>query len=83
MDTSPASAPCPGDFFVVKSTKKRSMGAMEKTYKNCQSCGAAMKRGSKQSGTNADNTKSGKYCGECFQNGVFTIDMPKTPTLVK
>ena len=42
-----------------------------------------MKRDPAHGGTNTDGTKSGKYCGNCFQKGVFTIDLPKTPTAVK
>lgn len=45
---------------------------MEKTYKYCQSCGMPMKRDPAGGGTNADGTKSGMYCGYCYQKGNFT-----------
>ncbi|MBU2037401.1 zinc ribbon domain-containing protein [Patescibacteria group bacterium] len=45
---------------------------MEKTYKNCQSCGMPMKKDPQGGGTNADGTKSEKYCSFCYQNGAFT-----------
>jgi hypothetical protein len=45
---------------------------MEKTYKNCQSCGMPMSKDPAKGGTNADGTKSGMYCSYCYQNGAFT-----------
>lgn len=45
---------------------------MEQNYKNCQSCGMPMKKDPAGGGTNADGTKSGRYCSHCYQNGVFT-----------
>ncbi len=53
---------------------------MEKTYKNCQSCGMPMKKDPGQGGTNADGTKSTMYCSKCFAGGQFTrpeIDTPQ------
>ena len=44
---------------------------MEKTYKNCQSCGMPMKKDVHGGGTNADGTKSKMYCSKCFENGKF------------
>ena len=52
---------------------------MEKTYKNCQSCGMPMKKDPTGGGTNADGTKSGMYCGYCYQNGQFTSPEIDTP----
>jgi len=46
---------------------------MEKTYKNCQSCGMPLKRDEKGGGTNADGSKSNKYCSRCYENGKFTM----------
>jgi hypothetical protein len=46
---------------------------MEKTYKNCQSCGMPLKRDPKGGGTNADGSKSNMYCSHCYQNGKFTL----------
>jgi hypothetical protein len=45
---------------------------MTDTSKACQSCGMPMKRDEKGGGTNADGTKSGKYCSHCYENGAFT-----------
>jgi len=44
---------------------------MEKTYKNCQSCGMPLKKDEKGGGTNADGSKSTMYCSLCFENGKF------------
>jgi hypothetical protein len=46
---------------------------MEKTYKNCQSCGMPMKRDPQGGGSNADGSKSTMYCSHCYQNGAFTL----------
>lgn len=45
---------------------------MSKEYKMCQSCGMPKKRDEKGGGTEADGTKSQKYCSHCYQNGKFT-----------
>lgn len=45
---------------------------MEKSYKNCQSCGMPLKRDEEGGGTNADGTKSMMYCSRCYRNGQFT-----------
>lgn len=45
---------------------------MEKSYKNCQSCGMPMKRDEQGGGTNADGSRSLMYCSHCFQQGNFT-----------
>ena len=44
----------------------------EPRYRNCQSCGMPMKRDEKKGGTNADGSKSSKYCSHCFEAGAFT-----------
>jgi Putative zinc ribbon domain len=44
---------------------------MEKTYKNCQSCGMPMKKDPAGGGTNADGSKSAMYCSYCYTNGAF------------
>lgn len=46
---------------------------MEKSYKNCQSCGMPLKRDEEGGGTNADGTKSTMYCSRCYRNGEFTM----------
>jgi hypothetical protein len=43
-----------------------------KAYKNCQSCGMPLKKDPLGGGSNADGTKSLKYCSFCFVDGVFT-----------
>jgi hypothetical protein len=45
---------------------------MEKTYKQCQSCGMPLKKDEKGGGTNADGSRNVMYCSLCFQNGSFT-----------
>jgi len=44
---------------------------VEKTYKNCQSCGMPLKKDAKGGGTNADGTTSAMYCSHCYENGKF------------
>jgi len=44
------------------------------TYKNCQSCGIPFNKDPQGSGTNADGSKSEKYCSYCYQNGAFTFN---------
>jgi hypothetical protein len=59
---------------------------MEKSYKNCQSCGMPLKRDEKGGGTNADGTKSKIYCSKCFDEGRFTstdMTVDKMQTIVK
>lgn len=45
---------------------------MEKSFKNCQSCGMPFKKDPEGGGTNADGSRSGMYCSHCYQNGQFT-----------
>ena len=55
-------------------------------YKNCQSCGMPMKRDEKGGGTNADGTRSAKYCSHCMTSGRFTmpdLTAPQMQELVK
>ena len=44
---------------------------MEKTYKNCQSCGMPLKKSPLGGGTNADSTISTQYCAYCYEHGEF------------
>lgn len=44
---------------------------MEKTYKNCQSCGMPLDKDEQGGGTEADGSKSPMYCSKCYQNGKF------------
>jgi hypothetical protein len=41
------------------------------TYTNCQSCGIPLSKDPHRGGTEADGSKSGKYCGRCYENGTF------------
>ena len=45
---------------------------MEKSYKNCQSCGMPLKKDEKGGGTNTDGSKNFMYCSHCYQEGKFT-----------
>lgn len=38
----------------------------------CQSCSMPLSKDSGGGGTEADGTKSTKYCSLCYQNGAFT-----------
>ncbi len=44
---------------------------MSKTNTLCQSCGMPMKQDPQGGGTNADGSKTDKYCSYCYQNGEF------------
>ena len=39
--------------------------------KMCQSCGMPLDKDPQQGGTNADGSKSVKYCSYCYQDGKF------------
>ena len=59
---------------------------MEKTYKNCQSCGMPLKRDEKGGGTNGDGSKSIRFCSKCYELGKFTqpeMTVSQMQTLVK
>ena len=44
---------------------------MEKTYKNCQSCGMPLKKSPHGGGTNADGSINTMYCPYCYEKGQF------------
>lgn len=44
---------------------------MEKQYKECQSCSIPLDKDPQGGGTNADGTKSNKYCSYCYKDGEF------------
>ena len=44
---------------------------MGNDVKICQSCGMPLDKDPNKGGTNADGSKSDKYCSFCFQNGKF------------
>ncbi len=46
---------------------------MQTTHKNCQSCGMSLKRDAQGGGTNADGSRSTKYCSHCYLEGAFTM----------
>lgn len=46
---------------------------MQKTYKNCQSCGMPLNRDEEGGGTNADGSRNERYCSHCFQFGRFVL----------
>lgn len=46
---------------------------MDKTYKDCQSCGMPLKKDDQGGGTNADGSKSQMYCSRCYNMGEFTF----------
>ena len=46
---------------------------MQKTYKNCQSCGMPLSRDEMGGGTDAGGSKSLRYCSHCFQDGKFIL----------
>ncbi len=39
--------------------------------KVCQSCGMPLSKDAQGGGTNADGTRSTKYCSLCYENGEF------------
>ena len=45
---------------------------MKQKNKFCQSCGMPFEEDPQKGGTNADGSKSLKYCSYCYQNGEFT-----------
>jgi hypothetical protein len=47
--------------------------ANRSSYKNCQSCGMPLKRDARGGGTNADGSKSARFCSHGFVGGRFTL----------
>jgi hypothetical protein len=43
------------------------------TYKSCQSCGMPLKRDEQGGGTEADGSKSAKFCSHCYVDGKFVL----------
>ncbi len=48
-------------------------------YKNCQSCGMPLKKDTEGGGTEANGTKSLKYCSKCYTAGKFNNPEINTP----
>jgi Putative zinc ribbon domain len=46
---------------------------MEVTRKSCQSCGMPLRRDPQGGGTEADGSKSRRYCSHCYQRGQFVL----------
>lgn len=46
---------------------------MDKAYRNCQSCGMPLKRDAARGGTEADGSRSVRFCSHCYRNGTFTL----------
>ena len=44
---------------------------MQKTYKQCQSCGMPLKKDKNGGGSEKDGKISKIYCSSCYQNGEF------------
>lgn len=40
----------------------------------CQSCGMPLSKDPNGGGTNADGSKTEKYCSYCYQNAAFTFN---------
>ena len=45
---------------------------MENQIKICQSCGMPIDKDPNKGGTNADQSRSDKYCSFCYKDGKFT-----------
>jgi hypothetical protein len=56
---------------------------MKKFDKFCQSCGMPMDMDPEKGGTNADGSKSVKYCSYCYLNGKFSDNFTKSSEMVK
>lgn len=50
--------------------------------KYCQSCGYPMEKDGKGGGSNADGSKSEKYCSMCYEDGKF-LSPPEVDTAQK
>lgn len=46
---------------------------MKTQYKSCQSCGMPLKRDANGGGTEADGSRSTRYCSHCYQDGDFVL----------
>lgn len=59
---------------------------MTQTYKNCQSCGMPLKKDPGHGGTEANGSRSIRFCSKCYQHGKFTspdITLEQMQALVK
>jgi hypothetical protein len=56
---------------------------MGKFDKFCQSCGMPMDKDPGQGGTNADGSKSTKYCSYCYEKGTFKGTIQSADEMIK
>jgi hypothetical protein len=56
---------------------------MEKFDKFCQSCGMPMEKDTENGGTNADGSKTLKYCSHCYHLGDFNDSFTRSEEMVK
>ena len=59
---------------------------MSNNYKNCQSCGMPMNKDPDGGGSEADGTRSTRYCSHCYKDGNFAqpdITVDEMKQLVK
>jgi hypothetical protein len=55
---------------------------MEKVNKFCQSCGMPMEMDPEKGGTNADGSKTLKFCSYCFNAGSFRDNFTSSSEMV-
>lgn len=55
---------------------------MKKFDKFCQSCGMPMEQDPGSGGTNADGSKTQKYCSYCYQEGKFKDAFTKPSEMI-
>ena len=55
---------------------------MGKFDRFCQSCGMPMEKDPGHGGTEADGSKSSKYCSLCYDNGAFRDDFTTSKEMV-
>ena len=55
---------------------------MEKFNEFCQSCGMPMEMDPEKGGTNADGSKTGKYCSYCYGSGNFKGSLTSSAEMV-
>ncbi len=46
---------------------------MNTGHKNCQSCGMPLRRDEGHGGTEADGSKSARFCSHCYRGGQFVL----------
>jgi len=56
---------------------------MEKFNKFCQSCGMPMERDPEKGGTNADGSRTPKYCSYCYNAGAFRDNFNSSSEMVR